>query len=111
MKRTTGGTRADRHPLDAITKKAPTGLAPRRHERLLAGRAHLPRGRFVLSYAVAAARFAVALIKPFNRNAWELGQFFVESLAGSRQTDFVLSAYGQDTLEEYFRQRYQQAES
>jgi uncharacterized protein YbjT (DUF2867 family) len=65
----------------------------------------------IIRIPTAAARFAVALIKPFNRNAWELGQFFVESLAGSRQTDFVLSAYGQDTLEEYFRQRYQQAES
>jgi uncharacterized protein YbjT (DUF2867 family) len=54
-----------------------------------------------------AGKAAVALIKPFSRNLWELGQSFVEFVdrAGTHGGSQIMPSYDKDILEEYFRKR------
>ena len=53
------------------------------------------------------AKAIVALLNPFNRNLFELGQFFVGSIDYARRNsgDLTLPTFGQDILEDYFRRR------
>jgi uncharacterized protein YbjT (DUF2867 family) len=61
----------------------------------------------VIHIPIWAARTAVALIRPFSRNFWELGQFFVEAIATATRNggSQVAPLYGKDILENYLRGR------
>jgi uncharacterized protein YbjT (DUF2867 family) len=63
----------------------------------------------VIHVPIRAVRALVALIKPFSRNSWEIAQFFVESTydASRGRQNLVLPPYGQVTLEDYLRRRYE----
>jgi uncharacterized protein YbjT (DUF2867 family) len=54
------------------------------------------------------AEAAVGLIKPFDRNAWELGEFFVNSIGWAERHggSMVVPQFGTETLGEYFSKRY-----
>ena len=54
------------------------------------------------------AKAGLACIRPFGRNRWELGQFFVGmvEILGERGGDCVLPSAGDHHLEDYYRQRY-----
>jgi uncharacterized protein YbjT (DUF2867 family) len=61
----------------------------------------------VIHVPIWAGKAAVALIKPFSRNLWELGQSFVEFVnqAGTHGGSQIVPPFGKDTIEEYFRKR------
>ncbi len=54
------------------------------------------------------AKAVVASLRPFSRNAWELGQFFVGmgAHAEAQGMQLVAPATGSQHLEDYFRQRW-----
>ncbi len=54
------------------------------------------------------AEAGVRLLKPFDRNAWELGEFFVTSIGWAERHggSMVVPQYGTETLIEYFEKRY-----
>lgn len=59
---------------------------------------------------VGLARGVVSLLKPFSRNLWELGDFFVggvEYALDHLDGDATVPAYGTHHLEDYFRQRWE----
>mgnify|MGYP000462597548 CR=1 FL=1 len=53
-------------------------------------------------------RLGVALVKPFNKNAGELGEFFVGNIVYAEQNgkDMSIPKTGTHHLEDYFRERY-----
>lgn len=56
------------------------------------------------------ARAGVAAIRPFSRNLWELGDFFVGQVRFAERAlgnDATLPAYGTRRLEDYFRERWE----
>lgn len=56
-----------------------------------------------------AARAGVAALRPFSRNMWELGDFFVGQVRFAQRAlgnDATLPAYGTHRLEDYFRERW-----
>jgi uncharacterized protein YbjT (DUF2867 family) len=61
----------------------------------------------VIHIPIWAGKAAVALIKPFSRNLWELGQSFVTFVdrAGTHGGSQIMPPFGKDILEEYFRKR------
>jgi hypothetical protein len=61
----------------------------------------------IIHIPIWIAKAVIALLKPFNRNLWELGQFFVGSIDYARRNrgDLVMPTFGQDILEDYFRFR------
>jgi uncharacterized protein YbjT (DUF2867 family) len=55
------------------------------------------------------ARAGVATLRPFSRNMWELGDFFVGQLLYAERSlgnDATLPAYGTHLIEDYFRERW-----
>lgn len=56
------------------------------------------------------AEAGIRLLKPFSRNAWELGQFFVASISWAEHHggSMVVPQYGAETLQDYFAMRYRQ---
>jgi uncharacterized protein YbjT (DUF2867 family) len=61
----------------------------------------------IVRIPVWVAKAAVAAIKPFNRNLWELADFFVGSVAyGQKHGGTILPGHGDRRLEDYFRGRY-----
>jgi len=59
------------------------------------------------------AKAAVAAIKPFNRNLWEMSEFFVGNTEyGMRSgNETIVPAYGSRRLEDYYRRRYAEEHS
>lgn len=56
------------------------------------------------------ASAGVAAIRPFSRNLWELGDFFVGQVRFAERAlgnDATLPAYGTHRLEDYFRERWE----
>lgn len=62
-----------------------------------------------LHIPLSVAETGVHLLKPFDRNAWELGEFFVGSIGWAERHggSMVVPEYGKETLREYFTKRYQ----
>lgn len=61
-----------------------------------------------LHIPLAVAEAGVHLLKPFDRNAWELGEFFVSSIGWAERHggSMVVPQYGTETLSDYFSKRY-----
>lgn len=77
----------------------------------IADRAERVLGRRVKrrSLPLWLARAGVACVRPFSRNAWELGDFFVGQVAYAARhldNDATVPAYGTHLLEDYFRERW-----
>jgi uncharacterized protein YbjT (DUF2867 family) len=95
----------------AVGKKHPIGGPEVMTANDIADRAERVLGKKVKRYHVPmwAARAGVAAIRPFSRNMWELGNFFVGQLRFAEQqlgNNATVPAYGTHRLEDYFRERW-----